>query len=185
MTVLDSNRGHRQLLGNTPYFPAEVIGNGQGACNQYGLNCLVSSGFATANGVTVFPNQIRNQYRGPGFFDSDFTINKNFKLTERMAFGVGRELLQRVQPPELCVAALDTIGIAGNFGQVLHDHRTADRTLRLVLHRSAFGTHHPVPRQAGVLDNSPQNCFSSAALGPPFFVCAVSRVLKASLLPSP
>ena len=39
--------------------------------------------------LTAFPNQIRNQYRGPGFFDSDFSINKNFKLTERMAFGVG------------------------------------------------------------------------------------------------
>jgi len=36
-----------------------------------------------------FPNQRRNMYRGPGFFDSDFTINKNFKITERVAFGFG------------------------------------------------------------------------------------------------
>ncbi len=37
----------------------------------------------------TFTNQRRNQYRGPGFFDSDFSINKNFKLTERLAFGFG------------------------------------------------------------------------------------------------
>ena len=36
-----------------------------------------------------FSNQHRNQYRGPGFFDSDLSVNKNFKLTERLAFGIG------------------------------------------------------------------------------------------------
>ncbi|HUK43527.1 MAG TPA: hypothetical protein VLW48_03690, partial [Candidatus Bathyarchaeia archaeon] len=34
-------------------------------------------------------NQKRNGYRGPGFFDSDLSVNKQFKLTERMAFGIG------------------------------------------------------------------------------------------------
>ena len=39
--------------------------------------------------LSAFSNQKRNCLRGPGFFDSDFSINKNFKLTERMALGVG------------------------------------------------------------------------------------------------
>ena len=39
-----------------------------------------------------FSNQRRNQYRGPGFFDSDLSVNKNFKLTERLALGIGANL---------------------------------------------------------------------------------------------
>jgi hypothetical protein len=116
LTVLDSSAGLNNYSG-TPFFPAEVVGNGQGACNQYGTGCLVSSGFATANGLTAFPNQIRNQFRGPGFFDSDFTINKNFKLTERMAFGVGANFYNVFNHPNFA-SPVDTFG-AGNFGQVL------------------------------------------------------------------
>ncbi len=37
----------------------------------------------------VFPNQRRNTYNGPGFFDSDLSVAKSFKLTERMALSVG------------------------------------------------------------------------------------------------
>ena len=116
LTVLDSSAGLNNYAP-TPYFPAEVVGNGQGACNQYGTGCLVSSGFVTANGATVFPNQIRNQFRGPGFFDSDFTINKNFKLTERMAFGVGANFYNVFNHPNFA-SPVDTFG-AANFGQVL------------------------------------------------------------------
>ena len=72
-----------------PYLPAQVVGTGQGACNQYLTNCLNAAGFASAGTVTAFPNQPRNIYRGPGFFDSDFSLNKNFKVTERVAFGAG------------------------------------------------------------------------------------------------
>jgi hypothetical protein len=32
---------------------------------------------------------MRNQYRGPGFFDSDFTVGKGFQITERMKLTVG------------------------------------------------------------------------------------------------
>jgi hypothetical protein len=73
----------------SPYLPAPVVGAGQGACNQYLTNCLNSAGFASAGTVTAFPNQVRNAYRGPGFFDTDLSINKNFKVTERVAFGIG------------------------------------------------------------------------------------------------
>ncbi len=75
-----------------PYLPAQVIGVGQGTCNQYLTGCLSAAGFATSAGMTSFPNQARNQFRGPGFFDSDFSVNKNFKLTERVAFGIGANM---------------------------------------------------------------------------------------------
>ena len=92
--MLDSTAqiGNYSFNGNTPYFPAEVAGAGQSNCNQYGLNCLNAAGFSSANNLTVFPNQGRNQFRGPGFFDSDLSVNKNFKLTERVNFGLGANL---------------------------------------------------------------------------------------------
>ena len=117
LTVLDVTSNISNYNGTTPYFPAQVSGVGEGACNQYGTGCLLSSGFTSANRLTAFPNQIRNQYRGPGFFDSDFTINKNFKLTERVAFGVGANFYNVFNHPNFA-EPVDTFG-AGNFGQIL------------------------------------------------------------------
>jgi hypothetical protein len=70
---------------------------GGGTTNVGTNSCLTSGNFSNgfnADGSenpspTTFPNQRRNQYRGPGFFDSDLSVSKNFRLTERMAFGVG------------------------------------------------------------------------------------------------
>ncbi|MGC2112876.1 MAG: carboxypeptidase regulatory-like domain-containing protein [Candidatus Korobacteraceae bacterium] len=116
LTVLDSTSSIGNYFGNAPFFPAEAVGPGQGSCNQYGLNCLNPAGFASVGGGTVFPSQVRNQYRGPGFFDSDFTINKNFKLTERLAFGFGANFYNVFNHPNFA-SPVDTFG-AGNFGQV-------------------------------------------------------------------
>jgi hypothetical protein len=69
---------------------AQVLGPAQQGCSNGFSNCLAFNQFATA--TTAFPNQVRNGFRGPGFFDSDFTVNKNFKLTERMALGIGANL---------------------------------------------------------------------------------------------
>jgi len=100
MTVFDSTFGVSNYSYNgsvpttgtgNPYIPAQVIGVGQGNCTQYYQSCLNSSGFTSVatTGQTTFPNQPRNSYRGPGFFDTDLSINKNFKLTERFALGIG------------------------------------------------------------------------------------------------
>ena len=123
LTVLDATSGIGNYNGNTPYFPAEAIGPAQGGCNQYGQNCLSANGFATANNLTAFPNQIRNQYRGPGFFDSDFSINKNFKLTERMAFGVGANFYNVFNHPNFASPVDTWTGTGsslGTFGQVFN-----------------------------------------------------------------
>ncbi len=83
-------------LGNyTPsILPASVLSFGQGGCGgsaNYvtGTPCLNSNDFISGATTGVFPNQRRNTYHGPGFFDSDFSVSKNFKLTERFAFGIG------------------------------------------------------------------------------------------------
>ncbi len=121
LTTLDATTGVNYYNGNTAGLPAEVVGVGQGQCNQYGQNCLLPSGFAAAGNLATFPNQIRNQFRGPGFFDSDFTINKNFKLTERVAFGFGANFYNVFNHPNYAQPAdawTGTGGNAGNFGVV-------------------------------------------------------------------
>ncbi len=124
LTVLDSTAqiNNYSFNGNTPYFPAQVAGAGQGNCNQYGLNCLNAGGFTTAGNLTAFPNQIRNQFRGPGFFDSDLSVNKSFKLTERVNFGIGANLYNIFNHPNFASPVNTWTGTgasAGNFGQVL------------------------------------------------------------------
>ena len=84
-TVIDGNVSIPNYTPLNP--PAQVLGPAQQSCVNGLSNCLAFNQFASA--TSAFPNQVRNGFRGPGFFDSDFTINKNFKLTERMAFGIG------------------------------------------------------------------------------------------------
>ncbi len=121
LTVLDSTSGVGNYNGNTPFLPTEVSGLAQGSCNQYGQNCLNAGGFSTVNNLTTFPNQGRNQFRGPGFFDSDLSVNKNFKLTERMAFGIGANLYNVFNHPNFAQPVDSWTGTGtstGNFGQV-------------------------------------------------------------------
>ncbi len=72
--------------------PTEVLGPAQQKCVNGTSSCFNSAQMESANGLGFFPNQTRNQYRGPGFFNSDFTVGKNFNITERMKLTVGASL---------------------------------------------------------------------------------------------
>ena len=65
--------------GNSQCFVPAVLSNGN-------LNPLYTSPGFDGTPLNGWPTQRRNQYHGPGFFDSDFTIGKNFKITERFVF---------------------------------------------------------------------------------------------------
>jgi hypothetical protein len=92
-TVVDGNG----FLQNYPmaYPPAQPLGAGaapgQLSCSSPNHDCLNSAAFVDTMATTLpgFPTQRRNQYRGPGFFDTDLSVTKNFKLTERLNFAVG------------------------------------------------------------------------------------------------
>jgi len=104
LTVFDATSGignyNTIYSGNGLNFaPAQVIGQGQTNCTQFYTSCLASSAFAPVSGLTAFSNQQRNNYRGPGFFDTDLSINKNFKLTERFALGVGANFYNVLNHP--------------------------------------------------------------------------------------
>jgi outer membrane receptor protein involved in Fe transport len=105
-TVIDSNTFFPNL-GGFGLIPAQALGPGatygSGPCQNGNSQCYDPNAFvnsvsptwdatyaATGNPVyTAFPTQRRNQYRGPGFFNTNFSVMKNFSLTERMKFGFG------------------------------------------------------------------------------------------------
>jgi len=86
----------------------------------------VEAAFLSATAYGAFPTQTRNMWRGPDFFDSDLSINKNIKLTERFAFQIGTNLYNVFNHPNFInpVANLSNVsstGIGeagGNFGVI-------------------------------------------------------------------
>jgi hypothetical protein len=73
----------------TTAIPAEVLGPAQQSCVNGFSSCFNSAQIASAGGLGFFPNQTRNQYRGPAYFGSDVTVGKNFNATERVKVMVG------------------------------------------------------------------------------------------------
>ena len=114
LSVVDGNTS----IGN--YGPtntvANVIGFGQQGCVNGNSQCLNANAFTSADAFGVFPNQRRNQYRGPGFFDSDFTIGKNFKLTERFMFNFTTNFYNVFNHPNFTNPDLNLAD--GTFGQI-------------------------------------------------------------------
>jgi len=78
----------RSKLGNSTggAVLADFLG-GSRTCNAPNGPCLTESQF-TQN-QSNFGNTTRNFFRGPGFFDSDFTLQKTFAIRERMSFTMG------------------------------------------------------------------------------------------------
>ena len=95
--------------GNSQCVPSAIDSAGN-------LNSIYSSPGYTGVSLSSFSNQRRNTYRGPGFFDSDLSVNKNFKLTERLAFGFGANLYNVFNHPNFTNPD-STIGDS-SFGQI-------------------------------------------------------------------
>ncbi len=114
LTVMDGTTS--SLLGNFngDPIPANVIGSGQAGCTNGFSRCFNSGAFAPVG--AAYPNQMRNQFRGPGFFDSDLSFNKNFKITERVAFGLGANMYNVFNHPNFALPG--NVYGAGNFGVI-------------------------------------------------------------------
>ena len=116
LSVIDGN------TSITNYGPTNTVANvispdGQQGCYSGNSQCLNPNAFAPATAFGTWPNQRRNQYRGPGFFDSDFTIGKNFKLTERFVFNFTTNFYNIFNHPNFTNPDLNLAN--GTFGQIL------------------------------------------------------------------
>jgi hypothetical protein len=118
LTVIDGTTSIANYGGPTPNTVANVIGNnGQQGCVNGNSQCLNPAAFGPANMFSTFPNQRRNGFRGPHFFDSDFTIGKNFKLTERFVFNFTTNFYNVFNHPNFTNPDLNLAD--GTFGQIL------------------------------------------------------------------
>jgi len=105
---------------------ADVTGNAQpGGCGK-------SAASATGNGTPClniggllntaqflpggWPNQVRNQYHGPHFFDMDLSLFKNFKFAERYNFAIGAQAFNAFNHPNFGFPD-ESIGDS-TFGQI-------------------------------------------------------------------
>jgi hypothetical protein len=71
--------------GSTSLVLGSFLGGGKPSCSTPDDVCLQASQF-TINGYGNIP---RNSFRGPMYFDTDFSIYKGFKVKERLTFTLG------------------------------------------------------------------------------------------------
>jgi len=118
-----SNYGPSFPIASINQFAQNSCNNGFSQCVPFQsptgspVNPVYNIPALTGNPLPYFTNQGRNQYRGPGFFDSDFSINKNFKLTERLAFGFGANFYNVFNHPNFTNP--DNFLGDSTFGQIL------------------------------------------------------------------
>jgi hypothetical protein len=101
---------------------ADFIGGPTANCSSPGNffspnQCLSASQFLTAGQQTNFGNVPRNSFRGPGYFDTDLNITKNFNITERVKFQMGANFFNVLNHPNFNAPVNNVT--AGNFGQIL------------------------------------------------------------------
>ena len=79
--------------------------------------CVTTGQFLPSGAETSFSDMRRNQFRGPGFFDSDFNAMKNFKLSERFLLRVGANFFNVFNHPNFQNPVNDLA--SSSFGQIL------------------------------------------------------------------
>ncbi len=105
-------------------FLADFLGGSIPSCNSPGFDpinnpyqCLTTSMFGSYLSNTDFGNLARNYFRGPKYFNSDFSIYKSFKITESgLKFQVGLNMFNVFNHPNF-VNPEGTLN-AANFGQI-------------------------------------------------------------------
>ena len=116
-SVVNSNTPS-SILGNLSVsVPATVVlgsflGGSVPSCTGPNTACLSASQF-TING---FGNIPRNSFRGPGYFDTDLSIYKAFKVKERLTFTLGANAYNVLNHPNF--ANPDGNLADGTFGQI-------------------------------------------------------------------
>ncbi len=86
-----------------------------GAGIATGVPCITGDAFAI--GTLGFGNAARNSQRGPGFFDTDLSITKNFDITERIKFGIGANIFDILNHQNFDLPY--NLDSSGAFGSIL------------------------------------------------------------------
>jgi hypothetical protein len=90
--------------------------------NAADFSPVISSSTATTNApIFNFGTQRRNQFFGPGYFDTDFTIIKYTGIPhwEGAKFGIGAQFFNILNHPNFDQPVRDISNSSGQFGQIL------------------------------------------------------------------
>jgi hypothetical protein len=79
--------------------------------------CLTTSMFVPSGAETSFGSG-RNQFRGPGYFDMDAGLMKNFSVTERFRFSLGANFFNLLNHPHFAAPQNNLAGGLAPFGQL-------------------------------------------------------------------
>ena len=118
-SVRSRNLGNVTGLRNISLL-ADYLGGAPSSCptpsvsSQSPVACLPDTAFATTGSQTDFGNLSRNHFRGPGYFDTDVNLNKNFHFGERFVFGLGAIAGNILNHPNFDLPVNNRA--AGNFG---------------------------------------------------------------------
>jgi len=100
VNVTDGNTYCSQC-GYGSLFPANYLGGAPSSCGSGAVNtpCLTTTMFSPA--TDGFGSQRRNQFYGPKYFDTDFTVMKNFKIPrwESGKLGIGVQFFNLFNHP--------------------------------------------------------------------------------------
>jgi hypothetical protein len=96
------------------YVLADFLGGPVPSCSPTS-QCLLPSQFATSQ--TDLGNVARNHFRGPGYFNTDLSVRKNFQLTEKMTFVVGANAYNVLNHPNFANPNND-VASGSAFGQI-------------------------------------------------------------------
>ena len=120
------NTGIGSLFGNGQSLtPLAVYLGGPRTCSASAAStaCLSKANFATTATQqnypgTVFGNLARNSFRGPGYFDTDLSLYKDFKVRESMSFTIGANAYNVLNHPNFGnpVASVTS----GSLGKILN-----------------------------------------------------------------
>jgi hypothetical protein len=97
----------------------QIIGGG--GCDKSAVDtpCLLSTGFVDGSALAAYPRfsfQNRNMFRGPGYFNADLSLFRNFRLGETATFGVGMTAYNVLNHPNF--ANPDTNYSSPTFGMI-------------------------------------------------------------------
>jgi hypothetical protein len=101
-------------LGTVLVDPLAVVPR---SCSSPSIPCFSASQFTPVGGETGFAVTPRNFYRGPGYFNSDFSVLKNFHLKERLVFALGANFFNVFNHANFANPVSDVS--SGQFGSII------------------------------------------------------------------
>jgi hypothetical protein len=94
----------------------------QGGCNNPNIQCQTQDQFLqsplNSTPQSDFGNIARNTLHGPGYFDTDLNVTKNFKVGERMNFAIGANFFNLFNHPNFDIP--NNSITSGQFGTIVN-----------------------------------------------------------------